>query len=113
MRDTSKTPVPTTTTVICFANNKGGSGKSTTCCNIGYSLASEGKRVLLIDGDMQMNLTLSLFDDETSLEFARGGNNLYTAVREQRDLTPYIRQTPSEGLDLIPSSTLMLSLIHI
>ena len=107
MRDTSKTPVPTPTTVICFANNKGGSGKSTTCCNIGYSLASEGKRVLLIDGDMQMNLTLSLFDDETSLEFARGGNNLYTAVREQRDLTPYIRQTPYEGLDLIPSSTLM------
>ena len=53
MRDTSKTPVPTPTTVICFANNKGGSGKSTTCCNIGYSLASEGKRVLLIDGDMQ------------------------------------------------------------
>ena len=80
MRDTSKTPVPTTTTVICFANNKGGSGKSTTCCNIGYSLASEGKRVLLIDGDMQMNLTLSLFDDETSLEFARGGNNLYTCL---------------------------------
>ena len=107
MRDTSKTPVPTPTTVICFANNKGGSGKSTTCCNIGYSLASERKRVLLIDGDMQMNLTLSLFDDETSLEFARGGNNLYTAVREQRDLTPYIRQTPYEGLDLIPSSTLM------
>ena len=41
------------TRVICFANNKGGSGKSTTCANVGYSMVSEGKRVLLIDGDMQ------------------------------------------------------------
>lgn len=110
MSDTCKSPETksaSNTTVICFANNKGGSGKSTTCCNVGYSLAAEGKRVLLIDGDMQMNLTLSFFDDETSLEFARSGNNLYTAVREQQELTPYIRRTPYEGLDLIPSSTLM------
>ena len=40
------------TKVICFANNKGGSGKSTTCSNVGYNLAQMGKRVLLIDGDM-------------------------------------------------------------
>lgn len=97
----------TATRVICFANNKGGSGKSTTCANVGYSLAAEGKSVLLIDGDMQMNLTLSFFDDETSLGFAKEGHNLYTAIKEQRELTPYIRKTPYEGLDLIPSSTLM------
>lgn len=107
MGDSSQVPARTQTVVICFANNKGGSGKSTTCCNVGYSMASEGKRVLLIDGDMQMNLTLSFFDDETSLNFARGGDNLYTAIKEQRDLTSYIRKTEYEGLDLIPSSTLM------
>lgn len=50
----------TGTRVICFANNKGGSGKSTTCSNVGYALAQAGRRVLLIDGDMQMNLSLSL-----------------------------------------------------
>ena len=33
---------------ICFANNKGGSGKSTTCSNVGYFLAESGKKVLLI-----------------------------------------------------------------
>ena len=49
---------------ICFANNKGGSGKSTTCANVGYSLASMGYRVLLVDGDMQMNLSLSFFPEE-------------------------------------------------
>ena len=68
------------TKVICFANNKGGSGKSTTCANVGYSMVSEGKRVLLIDGDMQMNLTLSYFDEESSLGFAESGENLYPRV---------------------------------
>ena len=43
------------TKVSAFANNKGGSGKSTTCSNVGYAMAMEGKRVLLIDGDMQMH----------------------------------------------------------
>ncbi len=95
------------TKVICFANNKGGSGKSTTCCNVGYSMATEGKRVLLIDGDMQMNLTLSFFDDETSLAFAKEGQNLYTAIRKQKDLTAFVQHTEYEGLDIIPSSTLM------
>ena len=35
------------TRVICFANNKGGSGKSTTCANVGYGLMQSGKKVLL------------------------------------------------------------------
>ncbi len=95
------------TTVICFANNKGGSGKSTTCANVGYSMVAEGKRVLLIDGDMQMNLTLSYFDEDAALGFAESGENLYTAIKKQQDLTPYIRHTAYEGLDLIPSSLLM------
>ena len=40
------------TKTICFANNKGGSGKSTTCANVGYSMSTLGKKVLLIDCDM-------------------------------------------------------------
>ncbi len=95
------------TKIICFANNKGGSGKSTTCANVGYSMVAEGKRFLLIDGDMQMNLTLSYFDEDASLGFAESGENLYTAIKEQKELSPYIRHTAYEGLDLIPSSILM------
>ena len=30
------------TKTICFANNKGGSGKSTTCSNVGYGLRELG-----------------------------------------------------------------------
>ena len=95
------------TKTICFANNKGGSGKSTTCANIGYSLSTLGKRVLLIDADMQMNLTLQFFDDEQSLEMAKSQKNIYVGIVEQRDLTDFARATEYENLDLIPSSTLM------
>ena len=98
------------TKVICFANNKGGSGKSTTCSNVGYAMSAMGKRVLLIDGDMQMNLTLSFFDEETALEYAKNGKNLYTAMREQKDLYDFIVPTEYENLDMIPSSTLMSSI---
>lgn len=100
----------TGTKVICFANNKGGSGKSTTCSNVGYGLTQLGCRVLLIDGDMQLNLSLSLFDEDAVLGFAQGSKNLYEGIRRQDDLTGYIVHTPYEGLDLIPSSTLMSSI---
>ena len=98
------------TQVICFANNKGGSGKSTTCANVGYGLTQLGKKVLLIDGDMQLNLSLSFFSEDEVLQFAQGNDNLYYAIKNQRDLKDYIVHTPYENLDMIPSSTLMSSI---
>lgn len=99
-----------TTKVICFANNKGGSGKSTTCSNVGYGLTRLGRKVLMIDGDMQLNLSLSLFDEDTVLGFAQSDKNLYEGIKRQDDLSDYIVHTSYEGLDLIPSSTLMSSI---
>lgn len=98
------------TKTICFCNNKGGSGKSTTCANIGYALSRQGYKVLMIDGDMQLNLSLSFFEEEKVLEMAQGEKNLYYAMRNQVDLQSYIVNTPYERLDLIPSSTLMSSI---
>ena len=95
------------THVICFTNNKGGSGKSTSCANLGYELSAEGKKVLLIDGDMQLNLSLSFFDEEKVLNMATGGKNLYEAIRARKNLQDYIVPTPYENLSLIPSSLLM------
>jgi chromosome partitioning protein len=92
------------TKTICFANNKGGSGKSTTCANVAYQMAQEGKRVLLIDGDMQLNLTLSFFPEDEALGFVQSGDNLYTAIKDQKSLAGFIVHTSYEGVDLIPSN---------
>jgi chromosome partitioning protein len=95
------------TVTICFTNNKGGSGKSTTCANLGYELSAAGKKVLLIDGDMQLNLSLSFFDEEKVLDMAQSEKNLYDAIRQKKDLKEYIVSTPYPNLDLVPSSLLM------
>lgn len=98
------------TKIICFANNKGGSGKSTSCANIGYTLAVKGKKVLLLDGDMQLNLSLSFLNEDQVLELAASEENLYYGIKNQKNLQDYIISTPYENLDLIPSSTLMSSI---
>lgn len=98
------------TITICFTNNKGGSGKSTTCSNIGAAMARAGKKVLMIDGDMQLNLSLAFFSEDWVLEQAAGNKNLYYAIREQKDLSDYIVHTHYDNLDLVPSSTLMSSI---
>ncbi len=95
------------TIVISFANNKGGSGKTTTVSNVGCAMARAGKRVLLIDGDMQMNLTLSFFGEEEAMALATGEKNIYNAIKGEKDLSDYVVETPYQGLDLIPSTSLM------
>ena len=57
-----------------------------------------------------MNLSLSLFDEDQVLSYAQSGKNLYEGIRRQDDLTDYIVHSRYEGLDLIPSSTLMSSI---
>ena len=43
--------------IICLFNHKGGVSKTTTAFNLGWMLATKGKRVLLVDCDPQCNLT--------------------------------------------------------
>ena len=47
-------------TVTAVVNQKVGTGKTTTCENLGIGLAMERKKVLLVDTDPQASLTISL-----------------------------------------------------
>ncbi|MGO5051666.1 ParA family protein [Lachnospiraceae bacterium LCP25S3_G4] len=98
------------TKVICFVNNKGGSGKSTTCSNVGYGLAQLGHKVLFIDGDMQLNLTLSFFEEGQVLEIVRKSKTVFEGIKKEENLQDYILHTKYENVDIIPSSTLMSSI---
>ncbi len=93
--------------VICFANNKGGSGKSTSCSNIAVALAKEGKKVLCIDGDMQLNLTLAFCDEERAMQYATSDNNIYGVLIKDVPASECIYQTDIQNVYLLPSNTLM------
>ncbi len=56
---------------ISLFSHKGGVGKTTTAFNLGWKLASKGKRVLLVDCDPQCNLTGMVLGYKASDEFEK------------------------------------------
>ena len=98
--------------IITVANQKGGTGKTTTASNMGYALASEGKKVLLIDFDPQANLSMS-FGIERPDELPVSMHNVLTLVMDGDPLPDdleYILR--GDKLDIIPSN-INLSLTEI
>lgn len=91
-------------TVIAVVNQKGGTGKTTTCENLGIGIALEGKKVLLIDTDPQASLTISLgFPNPDDLYPTL--SDLLTKVIEEETIKPtegVIHH--KEGVDLIPAN---------
>lgn len=92
------------TNIIALSNQKGGTGKTTTCANLGIGLAQEGKRVLVVDNDPQASLTISLGWTQpdklpVTLSTLMGRAIMDEPIRAEEAILHH-----SEGVDVLPAS---------
>jgi chromosome partitioning protein len=80
---------------IAIANQKGGTGKTTTAVNLAAAIARRGQRVLLVDLDPQGNAS-------TYLGHPSDGKEMLGVFANQTPLVDIIRSTDF-GVDLAPS----------
>lgn len=83
--------------VISVLNFKGGVGKTTTTLNLGAALAKRGKKILLIDIDVQMNTSFVLGYSPND------GESIYELMKGTAQSYP-VYDTHEDNLQFIPSS---------
>lgn len=103
--------------VICIANQKGGTAKTTTTVNLGIGLAKEGKKVLLIDADPQGSLSASLGIGEPDALKVTLSTILMNVVNEENIDPEEGIYHHEEGVDLLPGnielSVMELTLVNV
>ncbi|NLZ92869.1 MAG: ParA family protein [Firmicutes bacterium] len=85
--------------IIAVANQKGGVGKTTTSVNLSACLASEGKKVLLVDIDPQGNATSGFGIEKRQVKFS-----IYDALINELSLRKIIQKNVMPNLDLVPAT---------
>jgi chromosome partitioning protein len=91
--------------ILVFANQKGGTGKTTTVINVGDALARMGKKILILDLDPQGHAAVSLnLDPEPGV-----ANWLLHSLFNTAPLTPeivsqWMRTTRRENLFVLPGN---------
>jgi len=85
--------------IIAVANQKGGVGKTTTSVNLGASLASLGRKVLLVDIDPQGNTTSGIGINKADVE-----NCIYDVLINEVHPRDAMVETSIPGLTLIPAT---------
>ena len=91
-------------TIIAVTNQKGGTGKTTTCENLGIGLAMEGKKVLLVDADPQGSLTISMGWQQPD-ELPTTLSTLMQKAMNDQPIQPGEGVLHhAEGIDLIPAN---------
>lgn len=91
-------------TVIAVVNQKGGTGKTTTCENLGIGLANEGKRVLLVDTDPQGSLTIALGNPRPDDLPVTLTDLMAKIMQDQPPLPKEGILSHEEGVDLVPAN---------
>ena len=84
---------------------KGGVGKTMTAASLGFGLAKQGKRVLLLDCDSQYSLTVSMGVREPD-KLTTTLTSVMTDIINERDVEPAAGILHhSEGVDFLPSNS--------
>ncbi|QQS70076.1 ParA family protein [Candidatus Saccharibacteria bacterium] len=85
--------------IVAITNQKGGVGKTTTAINLAAQLATNERRVVLVDLDPQGNSTSSLGIDKNTL-----ANSLYDVLLGRVDTADIVKTTKTHNLFVLPAS---------